>query len=137
MALGSKTIQDRSERKFRAAIDRLRNGVGTHKDHRKGKALITISAVAKEAGMGRSTLHRYPHLCSEIRQLGFVAEDHAAVRTTRSSSRSSTNTIKDLRGQIRDLKTQLSQAQEQKIELLIELDKVHRQRPKVSPLRTS
>ena len=116
MALGSKTIQDRSERKFRSAIDRLRNGVGTHKDHGKGNVLITISAVAQEAEMGRSTLHRYPHLCSEIRQLCSQADDHATVRTTRSSSRSSTNTIKDLRVQIRDLKTELSQAQEQKIE---------------------
>src|SRR5664280_2846103 len=87
------TIQDRSERKVRAAIDRLRSDAGTQKDH-----------------------HRYPHLCSEIRQLCSQADDHATVRTTRSSSRSSTNTIKDLRVQIRDLKTELSQAQEQKIE---------------------
>jgi len=114
----------------------LRNDACTHKDHRKGNVLITISAVAKEAGMGRSTLHRYPHLCSEIRQLGSLANGHAAVRTTRPSSRSSTNTIKDLRVQIKDLKTQLSQAQEQKIELLVELDKVQLQRPKVVPLKT-
>jgi hypothetical protein len=134
MPLGSKTIQDRSERKFRAAIDRLRNAAGTHKDHRKGNVLITISAVAKEAGLGRSTLHRYPHLCSEIRQLGSLVEANGAAHTPRSSSRSSTNTIKDLRIQIRDLKTQLSQAQEQKIELLIELDKLHRRRPKVVPI---
>jgi hypothetical protein len=138
MALGSKTIQDRSERKFRSAIDRLRNGVGTHKDHGKGNVLITISAVAQEAEMGRSTLHRYPHLCSEIRQLGSLAHGHAAVRTNRSASRSLTNTINDLRVQIfqiRTLKMQLSQAQEQKIELLVELDKVQRQRPKVVPLK--
>jgi hypothetical protein len=134
MASGSKTIQDRSERKFRAAIDRLRNDAGTHKDHRKGNVLITISAVAKEAGMGRSTLHRYPQLCSEIRQLPGPAEAHAVAHPPRSSSRSSTNTIKELRSQIRDLKTQLSQAQEQKIELLIELDKLHRRRPKVVQL---
>jgi hypothetical protein len=136
MALGSKTIQDRSERKFRAAIDRLRNDAGTQKEHRKGNVLITISAIAKEAGMGRSTLHRYPHLCNEIRQLGSLAEAHAAAHRPRSSSRSSTNTIKDLRIQIRDLKTQLSQAQEQKIELLIEVDKLHRRRPKVVSLET-
>jgi hypothetical protein len=79
MALGCKTSQDRSERKFRAAIDRLRNDAGTHEDHRKGNVLITISAVAKEAGMGRSTLHRYPQLCTEIRQLGSLAEGHASV----------------------------------------------------------
>ena len=85
--------------------------------------------------MGRSTLHRYPHLCSEIRQLASLAEGHAVVGTTRSSSRSSTNTIKDLRVQIRDLKTQLSQTQEQEIELLIELDKAHRRHPKVVPLK--
>jgi hypothetical protein len=41
-----------------------------------------------------------------------------------------------LRVQIKDLKTQLSQAQEQKIELLVELDKVQLQRPKVVPLKT-
>src|SRR5450755_994652 len=134
MALGSKTIQDRSERKFRAAIDRLRSDAGKHKDYRKGNVLITISAVAKEAGMGRSTLHRYSDLCNEIRQIGSLAEGHAAVRTMRSGTRSLTNTIKDLGVQIRGLKTQLSQAQEQKIELLIELDKVQRQRPKVVPL---
>ena len=85
--------------------------------------------------MGRSTLHRYPHLCNEIRQISSLAEGHAAVRTTRSGSRSLTNTIKDLRVQIKDLKTQLAQSQEQKIELLVELDKVQRQRPKVVPLK--
>ena len=35
MPPGSKAIQDRSEREFRAAIDRLRSDVGTHEDHRK------------------------------------------------------------------------------------------------------
>jgi hypothetical protein len=135
MALGSKTIRGRSERKFRAAIDRLRNDAGTHKDHRKGNVLITISAVAKEAGMGRSTLHRYSQLCSEIRQLGSFSEGHGEVCAERSSSRSSTNTIRDLKSQIRDLKTQLLQVREQKIELLIELDKAHRRQPKVVPLK--
>jgi hypothetical protein len=32
------------ERKFRTAIDRFLNDVGTHRDHRKGNALISISA---------------------------------------------------------------------------------------------
>jgi hypothetical protein len=57
------------------------------------------------------------------------------VRTARSGSRSSTNTIKDLRFQIRVSNGKPSQAQEQKVELLIELDKVHRRRPKVVPLK--
>lgn len=116
MSKGSEKIRLRSRRRFESAIERLRSNRGTHPLHIGKSIAITISAVAREARLGRTTLHRFPDLCQQIRAL----RTQSGTRE-RPSLSSAVRQKASMRDEIGELKTRIGKLIEQNLLLTMRL----------------
>jgi chromosome segregation ATPase len=101
-AIPAEYYRERMERSRRAitdALDRLVKGHPTHRDLKDTRYKITVTSVAKEANVSRTTIHAYPDLHERI-------NEHKKQKVASANTATKDDKIAELKERVAELETE-------------------------------
>lgn len=114
-----------TETALRSAVERLKRNEGHHPRHVGLRVKLTNRAVALEAGVGVSTVYRFPAICDEIKR----ASGSKAPRPSQAEQRR-----RKMQDEISELKMQIEALLAENVRLTRETEEMRRRHRSIRPL---